>query len=161
MSVEKKKNTISAPNHFQRRFQMRYYIVTAKCGHVGKGWFIPIDFAIKGQCRESSIIKRMRYSPWKKSITMIMKFAAMSTTMIHICSAKAKRTKCKSSIRLSAGSAKNAATSLGSRKNARQSRCTMVRNGSETSDSTQENKHLYMRCWKQCEFYGGKKDVWY
>ena len=28
---------------------MRYYIVTAKCGHVGKGWFIPIDFAIKAR----------------------------------------------------------------------------------------------------------------
>ena len=25
---------------------MRYYIVTAKCGHVGKKFYIPIDFAV-------------------------------------------------------------------------------------------------------------------
>lgn len=28
---------------------MRYYIVTAKCGHVGKGRYIPIPFAIRAR----------------------------------------------------------------------------------------------------------------
>ena len=28
---------------------MRYFIVTAKCGHVGRGNYIPIDFAVKAE----------------------------------------------------------------------------------------------------------------
>ncbi len=30
---------------------MKYYIVTAKCGHVGKGYYIPIDFPIKAESK--------------------------------------------------------------------------------------------------------------
>ncbi len=28
---------------------MRYFIVTAKCGHVGRDNYIPIDFAVKAE----------------------------------------------------------------------------------------------------------------
>ena len=30
---------------------MKYYIVTAKCGHVGRGYYIPIDFPIRAESR--------------------------------------------------------------------------------------------------------------
>ena len=26
---------------------MRYYMVTAKCGHVGRDYYIPIDFPVR------------------------------------------------------------------------------------------------------------------
>ena len=40
---------------------MRYYIVTAKCGHVGKGRYIPIPFAIRARsaAEAASIARRM------------------------------------------------------------------------------------------------------
>ena len=28
---------------------MRYFNVTAKCGHVGRGYYIPITFAVKAE----------------------------------------------------------------------------------------------------------------
>lgn len=30
---------------------MKHYIVTAKCGHVGKGYYIPIDFPVKADSK--------------------------------------------------------------------------------------------------------------
>ncbi len=30
---------------------MKYYIVTAKCGHVGRDYYIPIDFPIRAESR--------------------------------------------------------------------------------------------------------------
>lgn len=30
---------------------MKYYIVTAKCGHVGRGYYIPIDFPVKAESK--------------------------------------------------------------------------------------------------------------
>lgn len=30
---------------------MKYYIVTAKCGHVGKGCYIPIDFPVRAESK--------------------------------------------------------------------------------------------------------------
>lgn len=30
---------------------MKYYIVTAKCGHVGKGYYIPIDFPVRAESK--------------------------------------------------------------------------------------------------------------
>lgn len=40
---------------------MRYFIVTAKCGHVGKGRYIPIPFAIRARsaAEAASITRRM------------------------------------------------------------------------------------------------------
>ena len=38
---------------------MRYYIVTAKCGHVGRGFYIPIDFAVMaGSASEAASLAR-------------------------------------------------------------------------------------------------------
>lgn len=33
---------------------MNYYIVTAKCGHVGKGNFIPIDFPVRAESKSEA-----------------------------------------------------------------------------------------------------------
>ena len=30
---------------------MNYYIVTAKCGHVGKDYYIPIDFPVRAESK--------------------------------------------------------------------------------------------------------------
>ena len=30
---------------------MKYYVVTAKCGHVGRDYYIPIDFPIRAESR--------------------------------------------------------------------------------------------------------------
>ena len=33
---------------------MRYYEVTAKCGHVGRGYYIPIGFAVRAETAEEA-----------------------------------------------------------------------------------------------------------
>ena len=38
---------------------MRYYMVTAKCGHVGKGYYIPITFPIRAEsAKEAASVTR-------------------------------------------------------------------------------------------------------
>ena len=38
---------------------MRYYEVTAKCGHVGKGYYIPIGFAVRAEtASEAAMVTR-------------------------------------------------------------------------------------------------------
>lgn len=38
---------------------MRYYEVTAKCGHVGKGYYIPITFSVRAQtAAEAAFVTR-------------------------------------------------------------------------------------------------------
>lgn len=41
---------------------MKYYIVTAKCGHVGRDYYIPIDFPIRAESRIEAA-KVARYIP--------------------------------------------------------------------------------------------------
>lgn len=41
---------------------MKYYIVTAKCGHVGRGSYIPIDFPVKADSKKTAA-KIVRYFP--------------------------------------------------------------------------------------------------
>ncbi len=41
---------------------MKYYIVTAKCGHVGRDYYIPIDFPIRAESRTEAA-KVARYIP--------------------------------------------------------------------------------------------------
>ena len=47
---------------------MRYFIVTAKCGHVGRDNYIPIDFAVKAEsASERDWINR--YDPYLQCTT--------------------------------------------------------------------------------------------
>ena len=41
---------------------MKYYIVTAKCGHVGRGYYIPIDFPVRAESKTEAA-KITRNSP--------------------------------------------------------------------------------------------------
>ncbi len=46
----------------------RYFKVTAKCGHVGKGNYVPIAFAVRAESRSEASQKVMGYHRVKKQL---------------------------------------------------------------------------------------------
>lgn len=47
---------------------MRYFIVTAKCGHVGKGKYIEVDFPVIANSKKEAAQKVLRRSKVKKHL---------------------------------------------------------------------------------------------
>ena len=46
----------------------KYFKVIAKCGHVGKGNYVPVAFAVKAESRSEASQKVMRYHRVKKQL---------------------------------------------------------------------------------------------
>jgi hypothetical protein len=46
----------------------KYFKVTAKCGHVGKGNYVPVAFAVKAESRSAASQKVMTYHRVKKQL---------------------------------------------------------------------------------------------
>ena len=72
---------------------MKYYIVTAACGHVGRGRYIPIDFPIiANDPKEASRICRNipRVKHGNKKAIMNMNSSVEVTASIHILLLKIK-----------------------------------------------------------------------
>lgn len=47
----------------------KYFKVTAKCGHVGKGNYVPVAFAVKAESRSAASQKVMTYHRVKKQLS--------------------------------------------------------------------------------------------
>lgn len=61
IGVERKNKTMT-PNN-------KYFKVIAKCGHVGKGNYVPVAFAVKAESRSDASQKVMRYHRVKKQLS--------------------------------------------------------------------------------------------